>query len=268
MFASLIIVLPSKFEGGEVHVSHGDEKGVFDISPSSQFTTSALAWYTDVIHEVKPVTSGYRLAISYNLVNTSPGLPPPQLPDMHSAVSAVENIFRKWKEDTYDEPNSSGTIAYLLDHQYSHASLESAALKGKDATLISNIRGVAERQGISLRLGLLECVINGEADEYGSRSRWGSTPRMEYAHETTYRIKGLYDLDGDLIEGAITLRPSFDMIPKNPRFKDQDPDDEDFEGYTGNVISNLHLPFVLDLTPIQEGAPLTYSEQPQISLSL
>src|ERR1700679_2020361 len=105
MFASLIIVLPSNFEGGQVHVSHGIHKDVFNISPSSEFTTSALAWYTDVTHEVKPVTSGYRLAISYNLVNTSPGLPPPHLPDLHLAVSAVERIFHKWKNGAYDEPS-------------------------------------------------------------------------------------------------------------------------------------------------------------------
>ncbi|KAF9648913.1 hypothetical protein BDM02DRAFT_3128680 [Thelephora ganbajun] len=243
MFASLIIVLPSKFEGGAVHVSHGNDKDVFNISPSSEFATSALAWYTDVTHEVKPVTSGYRLAISYNLVNTSPGLPPPHLPDMHSAVSAVEKIFHKWKKGGYDEPDFSGTIAYLLDHQYSDAGLEFAALKGKDAILVSNIQGVAEKEGICLRLGLLECEVSGDADVYGSDDGWGPPPRMEVVHETEYRIEGLYDLEGDLAEGEdpITLNPEFDMIPQDPGFQDEDPDDEEFEGYTGN-----------------EGAPMKY----------
>jgi hypothetical protein len=106
MLASLIIVLPSRFEGGEVH-----------ISPSSGFATSALDWYTDVTHEVKPVTSGYRLAISYNLVNASSGLAPPHLPDMHSAVSAVGSIFHEWKKEGYAGPGSPGTITCLLDHE-------------------------------------------------------------------------------------------------------------------------------------------------------
>jgi len=234
MFASLIIVLPSKFEGGEVHVSHGNNKDVFNISPSSEFTTSALAWYTDVTHEVKPVTSGYRLAISYNLV-TSPGLPPPHLPDTNSAVSAVERIFRRWRKGGYDD---SGTIAYLLDHEYSEASLEFAALKGKDAALVSNIRRAAENQGISLCLGLLECEMYGDADAYGSDG-YGRSPQMELVHEKEYRIQGLYDLDGDLAKGRnpISLDPEFDMIPRDPGFEDQDPDDKEFEGYTGNVSS-------------------------------
>ena len=239
MFASLIIVLPSKFEGGEVHVSHGNNKDVFNISPSSEFTTSALAWYTDVIHEVKPVTSGYRLAVAYNLVNTSPGLPPPHLPNLNSAVSAVERIFRKWSKGGYDQQDFSGNIAYLLDHEYSGASLEFTTVKGKDATLISNIRGVAEKHGVCLHLGLLECEMSGDADVYGSDDEWGPPPKMEVVHETEYRIEGLYDLEGDLAEGAdaITLDPELDMIPKDPGFEGQEPDDEEFEGYTGNVGS-------------------------------
>ena len=249
MFASLIIVLPSKFEGGEVHVSHGNDKDVFNISPSSEFRTSALAWYTDVTHEVKPVTSGYRLAISYNLVNASPGLPPPHLPDMHLAVSAVEKIFRKWRKGGYDNHNGdfSGTIAYLLDHEYSKAGLEFAALKGKDAALVSNIRGVAEKQGISLSLGLLELEVSGDAGfdtgPYRCGNRWDSIPGMEVVHDREYRIGGLFDLDGDLAEGnhPISLNPEFDMIPQDPELEDGDPDDKEFEGYTGNVSPPLYL---------------------------
>ena len=238
MLASLIIVLPSKFQGGEVHVSHGDNKDIFDISPSSEFSISALAWYTDVIHEVKPVTSGYRLAISYNLVNPSRGLAAPHLPDMHTAVSGVQRIFRMWAKGEYDLKHSSGTIAYLLDHQYSDTGLEFTALKGKDATLISNIKRVAEKEGICLRLGKLVYEVSGDAGgdySYGRRAA-----EMEEVHETEYRIEGLYDLEGDLakLNRPIRLMEEFDLIPSNP-FEEESPDDEDFEGYTGNVSISL-----------------------------
>jgi len=235
-----------------VHVSHGNNKDVFNISPLSEFTTSALAWYTDVTHEVKPVTSGYRLAISYNLVNASPGLPPPHLPDLHSAVSAVEKIFRKWRKGGYDDPNFSGSIVYLLDHEYSGAGLEFTALKGKDAVLVSNIRGVAEKQGVSLRLGLLECEMSGDANVYGSEDEWGPPPKMEEVHETEYRVDGLYDLEGDLAKGgrSIDLSPEFDMIPQDPDFEGEDPDDEEFEGYTGNVSPRPCLRGAADLITV------------------
>ena len=234
MFASLIIVLPSKFEGGEVHVSHGDSKDVFDVSSSSEFSISALAWYTDVVHEVKPVTSGYRLAISYNLVNGSRGLPAPHLPDMHSAVSGIQQIFRMWANGDYDRKHSSGTIAYILDHQYSEAGLQFTALKGKDAALVSNIRRVAEKEGVSLRLGALVYEVSGDA---GSDHPYGrGIPQMDMINDTEYRVEGLYDLEGDLakLKRPIRLSEKLDLIPKDP-FKEEKPDDEEFEGYTGNV---------------------------------
>lgn len=85
---------------------------------------------------------------------------------------------------------------------------------------------------------------------------------MEQIHETTYSIKGLYDLEGDLAEGTIILSPEFDMIPKDPGFEDQDPDDEEFEGYTGNVSFQPSSPRNLRFIHyMQEGAPLTYCER-------
>ena len=249
MFASLIIVLPSKFEGGEVHVSHGNDKDVFNISPSSEFTTSALAWYTDVIHEVKPVTSGYRLAISYNLVNNSPGLPPPQLPDMHSAVLGVEKIFRKWKKGGYADSKFSGAIVYVLDHEYIGICLESADFMGRDSTLVSNIRRAAERQGVSLYLGLLEYGVSGDVDIYGSDNERSPPLALDVVHETECRIKSLYDLEGDLAEGGdpMIVNPKFDMIPQYP-FKGQEPDDEEFGCCVGNVSSRSCTHDAPDLT--------------------
>lgn len=64
MFATIIVILPSMYTGGEVHVSHSSSYEVFDFAAQSLLSTVALAWYTDVFHEVKPVTSGYRLALS------------------------------------------------------------------------------------------------------------------------------------------------------------------------------------------------------------
>ncbi|KAF7292540.1 Protein kinase domain-containing protein [Mycena kentingensis (nom. inval.)] len=48
MFASLIIILPSEFTGGDVHTSHGGVNTVFNSSQNSLKQTTALAWYTDV----------------------------------------------------------------------------------------------------------------------------------------------------------------------------------------------------------------------------
>ena len=256
MFASLIIVLPSKFEGGQVHVSHGNNKDVFDISPSSAFTTSAIAWYTDVTHQVKPITSGYRLALSYNLINPSPGIPPPHLPDMHSAVSEVEAIFRKWRKGGYA---NSKFIAYLLGHQYSKAGIGSTALKGRDANLVSNIRRAAEKQGVALFLGLLKCTITMDGGmDHGCNYRRNKhfrifgyydsedededeSPGTRIVLETEYKIERLYDLDrdpmGDEDVDPIIVDPELGIIPKNPFANNDSPDEPELEDYIGNVSS-------------------------------
>jgi len=44
MFGTLVICLPSKHEGGEVHLTHAGTKVVLETSNSSDFDYSSLAW--------------------------------------------------------------------------------------------------------------------------------------------------------------------------------------------------------------------------------
>lgn len=44
MFATLVIALPSKHEGGELHVTHAGKMEVFKTSKFSEFDSSYLAW--------------------------------------------------------------------------------------------------------------------------------------------------------------------------------------------------------------------------------
>ena len=92
MFATIIIVLPSPFTGGAAHLSHGNLSEVFDCSANSAHQTTVLAWYTDVKHSIKPITSGYRLALSYNVYHTKNTLRP-SLPTNHSAVTALRHVL-------------------------------------------------------------------------------------------------------------------------------------------------------------------------------
>jgi hypothetical protein len=251
MFATIIIVLPSLYTGGQVHVSHGTTSKIFDLAHSSAFTTSLLTWYTDVMHEVKPLTSGYRLALSYNLIHTSPGIPRPNLPDMHSAVSHLRHIMHKWAKGAYDgSDGNSDIIAYLLEHQYSHINLQAGALKGKDRHLVSNVRGVAEEEGFMVCLANLEYHIVGEADDCGGyysgygrkRNRWyddysddnTEVPDMGEESDRSLTVQNLVDLDGLSMMGGNLNISEDDLIPQNP-FEDTEPDDKSYEGYMGNV---------------------------------
>lgn len=64
MFATLVIGLPSRYEGGEVAVKHQGDRMILE---TSKHGFSYVSWYSDVIHEVLPVRSGYRWVLTYNL---------------------------------------------------------------------------------------------------------------------------------------------------------------------------------------------------------
>lgn len=165
MFATVIIVLPSAYAGGEVVLSHASAKKTIDFAPNSLLSTAVLAWYTDVTHEVKTVTSGYRLALSYNLIHTSAGLPLPKAPEMTDSAVELRRVLRKWNNGLYGQD----MIVYLLDHQYSIANLRSGinALKGADALRVHFLRKVAEETGFQVGLAILEHAVYGSADEDG-----------------------------------------------------------------------------------------------------
>ena len=72
MFGSLVVCLPTQFTGGElilIIVHHQKEEIKYDWSSTASDTSSTLHWaafFSDVEHEVHPVSEGYRVT-SHNL---------------------------------------------------------------------------------------------------------------------------------------------------------------------------------------------------------
>ena len=70
MFGSLVVCLPIKFTGGALVTRHKGEEKVFDWSSSPEDPLNIVCWaafFSDVEHEILPVTSGYHLTFTYNL---------------------------------------------------------------------------------------------------------------------------------------------------------------------------------------------------------
>ena len=70
MFGSLVICLPSFFRGGQLVTKHGGKKISFDWSATSDYPPCKLKWaafYSDVEHEILPVTEGHRVTMTFNL---------------------------------------------------------------------------------------------------------------------------------------------------------------------------------------------------------
>ncbi|KAF8067731.1 hypothetical protein FPV67DRAFT_1153315 [Lyophyllum atratum] len=280
MFATVVIVLPTPYTGGQIHVSHSSSNNVIDLAPSSLLSTSVLAWYTDVKHEGKPLTSGYRLALSYNLINGVPGVPRPTLPDMSTAVNRLRHVLRKWRKGAYyEEEMDDNIVAYILEHKYSEADLQagSKTLKGADAHRVANLRAVAEELGYMVCLADLEYYVSGSADDddygysYGKRGRYGDygdssdndegTPCMGEVNETSLTLKSLVDLDGNLLidEQELHLGEA-NLIPREA-FEDQDPDHREHEKYMWdypNAVQHYYYRTVLVLMHEQDAPDILF----------
>jgi len=67
MFGTLVIVLPSDHTGGELVVTHGNRKVTLSLANNEVSAIHYAAFYADCEHEVKPILSGTRIALVYNL---------------------------------------------------------------------------------------------------------------------------------------------------------------------------------------------------------
>ena len=74
MVGTLTVTLPGTSRGGALIVRHGE----YQVSYRSSGTLlSFVAFYADCRHEVQPVTSGYRVVLTYNLLLSGSGPPAP-----------------------------------------------------------------------------------------------------------------------------------------------------------------------------------------------
>ena len=167
----MIILLPSGHTGGEIHLTHASETQVIDFSASSLTKTAVLAWYTDVLHEVKPVTSGYRLALSFNIIHTSPDIPLPMVPShAEGPFAELRRVLSAWKERSCD-PDSPDCIVYLLKHKYSGADFGSGAscLKGEDSERVAFVHAAVEGLDYAILLAKAQYLVSEGEVYYESR---------------------------------------------------------------------------------------------------
>ncbi|KAG8931660.1 hypothetical protein FRC01_000995 [Tulasnella sp. 417] len=246
MFATLIILLPSKHTGGAAHLSHSGRSAVIDSANTSEMSTSVMAWYTDVVHEIKPINSGYRFALSYNLIRR-PGRPKPTIKPLDPMLVKLVDVMKYWHRNVHQTPRM---ILYLLQHKYSQANLRQGALKGRDAHQVAILQAVAERFGIRVSLAIVECHIAGQAEDYSYSDDW-ETARpsglpIGYVDTQEMKVTMVSDLDGTLLLDELELDEdgddeSYQSIPENLRHivERGRPDAEEYEGYQGNYGGNL-----------------------------
>lgn len=169
MFATLVVCLPSRHEGGTLIVTHDGEAKRIDFGGTeAEFKVKYAAFYADCQHEITPVTSGYRVCLVYNLAIARQKTQP-SAPANSQSVDAIVELLPKFFAD-----GSSDKIVIPFKHQYTKAALDPRELKGADRSRMAALTRAAERIGYQSFVALLEQYQSGSPD-YGtirtSRSR-------------------------------------------------------------------------------------------------
>ncbi|MGQ0732082.1 MAG: 2OG-Fe(II) oxygenase [Acidobacteriota bacterium] len=158
MIATLIVLLPSDFSGGEMVIRHHDRTVTFR---GSRQDLAFIAFYADCQHEIRPVTRGYRVALTYTVSLTGAARSAAAAPVRHVTALAdgVERFFRtkaapRWAHDVEREPPDR--LVYLLDHEYTPRGLGWNRLKGADRARAASLRDVAQRLDCEVFLALAD----------------------------------------------------------------------------------------------------------------
>ncbi|XP_028404726.1 uncharacterized protein LOC114527259 isoform X2 [Dendronephthya gigantea] len=176
MFATMIIQLPSLFEGGKLIVRHqGKMREVNFDGEESLYCCKYAAHYSDCEHEVTEITSGYRLALVYSLCWSATGEPPSAAasPELIQRIAAIIPTVCTEKRKRF---------VWFLAHRYSSAGLSGngkSALKGHDACVVNVLQAANEVLPDEKKFEFYVAVVTRRrrleqhAWDYGYRGRFG-----------------------------------------------------------------------------------------------
>lgn len=217
MFGTLVVSLPSLHKGGDLVLCHNGDCVELKTSSFSEFGSSYAAWYSNVTHEVKPVVSGYRLVLTYNLVrlNNSQSYVPLAVTNQKARLIPLLDAWNSSLAN--DSTPLPPYLIHKLEHQYTQASLKVTRLQGTDLAKAQFLQAVCDSLGFGLYLATLEKMILkcDESDE-------------EYEREL--KLKNVQELDGSRLIEWLTVEEECTLQEAD----EDDHDESEHEGYTGN----------------------------------
>lgn len=255
MVATLVIALPSEYEGGELIVAHdGREHEIVFRGAASGHELSYAAFYADCQHEVRPLRSGYRLCLTYNVTLAEKrGKQGIAAPRYGVFAEAIGEVLGKWRDDP-----DADKLVVTLDHRYTQDGLAIDKLKGIDRARAEVLFEAAEQADCVAHLALVTLWQSGSAeggyDPYsygrGRGYHWSDDEDDDDFDQTSsdYEMGEIYDWrlsadhwsdrQGDKVRlGEIGLNKS--EIVAHEALDEAEPNREDFEGYTGNAGMTL-----------------------------
>lgn len=132
MFATLVVQLPSRFNGGQLVIEHDNKTKKIDfgstVESGNEFATFFSAFYCDCKHEILPVSDGIRVCLVYNLImNEIDASNVPTAPIASGIEAEIVSVCDEWRKT-----NSPAKIVYGLSHKYTERSISFQSLKSTD----------------------------------------------------------------------------------------------------------------------------------------
>ncbi|KAJ7506997.1 hypothetical protein B0H11DRAFT_1969761 [Mycena galericulata] len=160
--ATLIVVLPSLFEGGDMLFDHGVQSKTIRLAPESHIFTSLVVAYSVVKRRLCPITSGYRLALHYEVnqpESSDTAIPP--FPNLDGAALALRQAMVEWNDG-----NTAEFQACYLKGKYPWDGFNLQLLTGQDALLMAHLVHYAAELDFQLYIVQARefCVGIGEYD--------------------------------------------------------------------------------------------------------
>ena len=256
MIATLVVVLPSEYAGGAITVEHRGETRVFRRQASQKSELSLLAFYADCQHSVSAITSGVRVALTFQLSLTGQGqrASPVRTEALEPLVAAIREHFARPVQRRYggEEPPPERLI-YLLDHEYTQRGLSWSRLKNGDRVRVAALRSAAERLDCECFLALAEVHETWMCDDdtYGRYGgRWGRRRYWDRAEnddesveaaehqlielqDSSVELSHWLDHSGKPVEGSDAFAGGSELVFTTPS-SDLAPFKSEHEGYQGN----------------------------------
>ena len=253
MVATLAVSLPVAGAGGELVIRHRQRSTTVDLRTDEPSELAFAAFYADCVHEIRPVTAGYRIVLVYHLVVRGAAAAVLRAaPDFELQEEAIAARLRSWESASA----AGDKLVWLLEHRYSQAGLSFDVLKNADAALGRVLAGAAQRADHALYAGILSIHESGTVDEDALYHDWDEDDdesddwdNLEYMNSTR-SLFGLVAADGSRPDyGELPLLPG-ELLPSGA-LDGVEPDDEDrrVTGNEGVQVSRSYRRAALVLWP-------------------
>ncbi|KAF9063492.1 hypothetical protein BDP27DRAFT_1335043 [Rhodocollybia butyracea] len=119
MFGSLVIVFPTPHEGGDQSWTFDAAQALSNSTPTEP-ELAFVAFYSDVTHEVLPVTSGARITLTFNLYfeDSTSESALPVIPTVTDQFLTIKGAMTELLAEPRIVDGSIDTICFGLSHSY------------------------------------------------------------------------------------------------------------------------------------------------------